>query len=939
MRWFWLFLIALTALNAAAPRDYVSLLDNKCNDFGSVIKCYSTYNITNPTTTPITIDTSNFKFKWRTLLNLTLRDQLGSVQNIKLERWNGASWVDLNLGGSVTLQAKTSYVVRISGEKLWIPTGGENEYRLEVVDNVLSAFGHDYTEYAWWNTSFGYKRQIVFNVTSNLNKNSTWIYTSNLSDLSSSGKLDINGTCFRIVNAIETAEMVYDYEPVDTSETNYTAFIFQNFTNGGNQTLYGYYDNITGGCLEGAGNPEQAWNKTGAEITLHFGFDKINGSNFYDSAGGDQNFSVVGTMTRVKTPMGYGVQRSANGNYLQGSGRKFNNLPEGSIVMWVNFTEVVHNEMVIRGNSSSYDLMFGMLFGGLSCSVDATANRATDPDAMVTNKWYMLACIWNSTGLMAYRDGVQKAINTAAGSKAGIPNDLLRTQLTVGQGIGFGNAFKGVMTEIQFYNRTLSPEELIILANSTYVFSNAEVVKPPDAIPVITIHEPQNKTYLIETPVVGLNTTANQIITSWWYRLNSTGANVTFTPNTTISGGYGNNFLEVWANNSNGTGYQTVYFNITKYFPTNSTSIYAYDEISNIPIYFNATFNNGTTTLPTLNNLSYSNLSSNLPQGVNTISIQNASYYPRIIIATLNVNPATYTAYLIPLNYASANYVRFHAQSQTLTPIEGATITFQKTIGGSLVTVGGCNTDSSGTCAQYLDSLGSYTITAVAAGYTSQSNAITPVGSDYTFTLSSSSQPSYSVDFANITLSFGPERLNLLQNWTIINWTVGSSDSQLTSWGLNISYGGVIIYNSSFTTPSGGVVLVNVSTVGRVGNLTASGFFQKAGRPFFYYTQKYYIYQNVSNSESGLSNIMNAWAAQGKSPFVTGFLIILVTGVTVGAVGSGLSVGIGLGVLTAFILFFISGFLIPIGGNHTEWGFIGLLILLGIAMMKLRSGQ
>lgn len=856
----WLFAFLMAALPLASAfnaSDYVQLIDSKCSsDFGSSIDCYTTYNITNPSGLSYTIDPSNFKLLWRTLRNQSLIDSIPSIRNMNLQRWNGAFWVDLNLGGSVILAPRTSYLVRVTAQKLWVPSDVAGEFRMDNVDNVISAFGFNYTQFAWWNTTYSYKKNFITFIPNAILSNLSYIFSTNMTPEVNAGKLDMNGSCFRLVNDNETTELVYEHEQSNLSITNYTAFIFYNFTTANiNYTFWGYYSNLTG-CTEGNGNINNAWNQSGAMIVSHLGFDRVNGTNLYDSAGGDQNFSIVGSLPLIKTPLGLGFQKAGAAiNYAVGSGRKFNGLLQGTVILFYNTTLGGNEVMVARGNNTAggpgFDLVIDLTSSQPSCSLNNTGTRALDPVVVQNNTWYMIACTWNATGLFNFRNGVFAA-NDPLGTS--LPDNAARSQLTLGEEINVStNQFNGSMSEIQFYNRSLTIQEI------NFIYSSF------------------NQSLSVGAELT--NQTTNVIVT-------------------------------------------------------------AFDEVTGNQIYFNATFDNSTTTFTTANSFSYSTNYTNLPQGSNTITFFNASYYPRSIVGTVNNNTSNFSAYLLPLSYLSAIYVRIHVQSAIFQPIQSATVVFQRSIGGSTVTTASCLTDSTGTCAQYLDSLANYQISISAGGYNSQTNAITPVGNDYTFTLSSSNVIIYPGSYANLTYSLLPFLLNLPTNWTIINWTIISDDSQLASWGLNISYGGAIIYNSSNTTsPSGGTILVNVTTIGRVGNLTATGFFQKAGQPILYYSQRYFIYQNATSNSGSLDTLMSNVYSQGKSPFIIGFLIIIIVALLAGGLNALLVVGAGMGLITAFLLLFFAGFLLPIGVDLPEWGFFGLLVLLGAALLKLRSGQ
>lgn len=856
---FALLIVALPLASAFNASDYVQLIDSKCtSDFGSVIDCYTTYNITNPSGLSYTIDPSNFKLLWRTLRNQSLIDSIPSIRNMNLQRWNGAFWVDLNLGGSVILAPRTSYLVRVTAQKLWVPSDVAGEFRMDNVDNVISAFGFNYTQFAWWNNSYSYKKNFTVLMPNRILSNLSFMFTTNLTIEAEGGKLDLNGSCFRLVDDNETGELVFEHEQSNLSITNYTAFLFYNFTTSNiNYTFWGYYGNLTS-CSEGNGNINNAWNQTGAMIVSHLGFDKINGSSFYDSAGGDQNFSIVGSLPLVKTPFGMGFQKiGTQNNYAVGSGKKFNNLAQGSVVMWYNVSSlaVINPYIITRGNFTAggpgIDLAIDISSSRPSCSLDGTGTRAWDAAAISLNTWYLIVCTWNTTGVYNFRNG---AFAASSAFTTGLPNSAPKSQLTLGEDIDLTtNIFNGSITGVMFFNRSLSEQEIAELYNSSLLTNGTEQ------------------------------------------------SNITSPSQLTVQ---------------------------------------AFDELTGNQIYFNASFTNGTASYSTPNSLTYLANTSVFPQNSNTIIFQNASYYPRSIVGTVNNNTSNFSAYLLPLSYLSAIYVRIHVQSAIFQPIQSATVVFQRSIGGSTVTTASCLTDSTGTCAQYLDSLANYQISISAGGYNSQTNAITPVGNDYTFTLSSSNVIIYPGSYANLTYSLLPFLLNLPTNWTIINWTIISDDSQLASWGLNISYGGAIIYNSSNTTsPSGGTILVNVTTIGRVGNLTATGFFQKAGQPILYYSQRYFIYQNATSNSGSLDTLMSNVYSQGKSPFIIGFLIIIIVALLAGGLNALLVVGAGMGLITAFLLLFFAGFLLPIGVDLPEWGFFGLLVLLGAALLKLRSGQ
>lgn len=84
--------------------------------------------------------------------------------------------------------------------------------------------------------------------------------------------------------------------------------------------------------------------------------------------------------------------------------------------------------------------------------------------------------------------------------------------------------------------------------------------------PTVSIHSPTATTY--STSSVPLNVSANEAVDSWWYKLNS-GANTSFTPNTTITGSEGSNTLLVYTNDSLGNiGSSSVTFTVSTVTPS-----------------------------------------------------------------------------------------------------------------------------------------------------------------------------------------------------------------------------------------------------------------------------------------------------------------------------------------------------------------------------------
>jgi hypothetical protein len=111
------------------------------------------------------------------------------------------------------------------------------------------------------------------------------------------------------------------------------------------------------------------------------------------------------------------------------------------------------------------------------------------------------------------------------------------------------------------------PNSIVVWANDTAGnLNSSSVYFTVDTPPSISIASPQNTTYT--AALIDLNVSADRAVVTWLYSLNGA-ANISFTPNTTITGAEGSNNLRVWANDSTGNwGTSTVYFTVDTTPPT-----------------------------------------------------------------------------------------------------------------------------------------------------------------------------------------------------------------------------------------------------------------------------------------------------------------------------------------------------------------------------------
>lgn len=853
------------AFNAS---DYLQLYNASCDsDFGSAINCSAIFNVSNPSAAPVTMNRSNFAWFWRTVARNALNDSWDSIRNLNLQRWNGANWVNLNLAGGVTLPARSSHLVKIAFQKAWVPSNVEGEYILENIDFVPSAFGFNYSQFVWLNNSYTYKKNFTVFLPQAFPSNSTFMFVANLSVEVAAGKLDKNGSCFRIVDQNETGELTFEHEQSNLTFTNYTAFVFNNFTSSGNYTFWGYYGDL-GSCTESNGNINNAWNYTGAMIVSHFGFDRINGSSFHDSAGEDQNFTIVGSLPLVATNFGLGFQKNGGiTDYALSSGKKFNNLASGTIILFYNATDVdtagssQNPFLITRGNNTggtNFDLVIDVSNGKMSCSLDATVTRALDTANFTKNAWNMLACTWNTTAVFNYRNGIFRA---SGAFTTGLPNDAQRTQLVIGGLIGSAGAgFKGSITEVMFFNRTLTDQEIQFIYNSSGLAVGVE--------------------------------------------------------NSTLP----------------------------------SISAIAFDELTGASIYFNATFANSSSTFNTPNTNFFFNGTDSFPQGSNTITFRNASYYDSSQFLTITSNLTTTIAgYLMPIVNANGIFVRFTVIDISGLTISNAIVSIYKN--GILLRQK--TTDSAGVASFNLDFTTAYTIV---VNSTTKGNVVIPtlipVQNDYTIILGQSTVISFDYLFANITYYFFPDPRTLYTNASLVNFTIISYDNRLQWYGLLLEYNGTTIFNQSANQSGGGSISVIVNVSNRTGFVFAHPYFKKTLFAEFYDNT---ITLNIAN----YSQYQNA---TGIGKFVTGVRTAGLSGLTLGLVflflgliGSSViarTVGIGAGfvalifvALVAFLGVFsadgstpvtinVSGYELP---NPAYWFWYAFIVLVVLSLIIIRA--
>lgn len=466
-----LFIFAfLAVLIQAAPSDYVQHVDTGCDsEFGNQV-CHTTYAITNPTGTAVSIDTSNFKFKWRSELKPELADLLDSVQNVRIERWNGASWVNLNLAATVTLSAHTTYLIRISGTKLWKQIG-ENEWQMPKVDNVLSAFGHDYEEYAWWNSTWQYKRNVTVTTTESI-AGAVYPISFNFSDQITAGKIDPNTYCVQLVDGIESSALAYEHES-GNGTVNFTIWATADTLNSGANTRWIYYYN--GSCEEQTNSP--GWNASGVLATMLVNQNPQT-TNAAPEVSNGYNWTVLSNLGLYKqnSPLGLAYNNFSKVNLLNGTYRIFNALNNGTVIVLLNITETSLNHYAIaRGTNAAADfkIYYYATTHKFVCDLNQDNGKynATSQTVPDLNRWYVVACRFDGQNVSIFINGTMEESTPAS------TYGVLAAQPSYFQTIGAltpsgSQNWVGAISNVLYFARNLTANEIKLISDmslSNYV--------------------------------------------------------------------------------------------------------------------------------------------------------------------------------------------------------------------------------------------------------------------------------------------------------------------------------------------------------------------------------------------------------------------------------------------------------------------------------------
>lgn len=463
MKFYFLLIVLLfIGMVTSAPSDYLELVSNtpNCGAFDIPV-CETVYKIKNPSLlSNSNVDQTSFKLFFQEL-STGLSEDTTNLQNIKLEYYNGVKWTTLDRKNfNLPMLPNSNNLLRITAKKVWKPTGYLNEERIENIDNIIGLFGYNYTEYAWWNSSYTYRRSVTTTADAASNR-SVWILSQNLTQTILNGKLDSQGACARLTGSDETTLLFMENKYANlTTGMNATYLVLNDTMLAGANIRYLYYSNLTG-CSYSDAFRVGAYNWSGLMRAFWFVGNTNNVSFQPDFPMYTNNWTVL-TNPANTTLGGLGYAASFSNSFIQSTGNsRWNNFPTATIVSYFKSLASANFAPYTRGVLANRDI--GITHSSkMIFTSDAGTHYLQTTSAWDTTYFHTYGIDLNGTGWTVYVDG---SFNNSLANTTGIPNDVNKIN-TLGGVPGYALAnFSGYMSYMLFFNRSLSYSEHKLLAS------------------------------------------------------------------------------------------------------------------------------------------------------------------------------------------------------------------------------------------------------------------------------------------------------------------------------------------------------------------------------------------------------------------------------------------------------------------------------------------
>jgi autotransporter-associated beta strand protein len=186
--------------------------------------------------------------------------------------------------------------------------------------------------------------------------------------------------------------------------------------------------------------------------------DEGAGTSAADSSGSNRTATFSGSPTWVTGRFGGALSFNGTSSHLSAAGSP---TPENlTVSAWINPASAGSGSRTIFGQQGAFRLAVNS--GGLRVTIPDQADYDGAPGLVTTNTWQHVAATYNraTRELKFYHNGLLRTTLTAG------TTTLNSNPWVVGQMIGWGEFFHGVLDEVRLHSRVLSADEIARLAGS-----------------------------------------------------------------------------------------------------------------------------------------------------------------------------------------------------------------------------------------------------------------------------------------------------------------------------------------------------------------------------------------------------------------------------------------------------------------------------------------
>ena len=724
------------------------------------------------------------------------------------------------------------------------------------------------TGFSWCDSTYKYKQEInlTYPVAASLTGFPVLV-EPNLTPLYNDAHIQEDADDIIFCDSDDVTKLAYEREKAITNNTNNLSqfWVKVNLTSGNDKTIYMYYGNSTVGYQ---GNDDAVWDsdfsavwhmtEEAAEDSTSNNNDgvvqdgvaqnengKIDGANDFDGTNDEINFSDSSSLSMT----------SGNDQLTFELWSYYRNSTQNTAPHIELLDKVDEYGLGLETSSTPYEWSF-FTYGS---NIDSESCAAIN-----TETWQHIAVTWDE-GTQEIKMYVNGTLNCSA-SIADTSTDTANP-LTLGGKESADNYFGAIIDEVRISKAIRSAEWIEATALQPFT-SSFSAEKTQGSQPTIhLISPPDLNTTGDTTPDFIFNATSNTNTTmSCELLLNGTGygknntvannTNTTITCNTTLN--FTSYQWRISCDDGVGVG-SSGYRTIT--IAEAGLTVYVYDEKTSVPMNFNITITNTTSSFNKTNQSTPTSYKWNTtPNGLVTVQLKsfNQSYSTRYYYTTItDTSLITLNAYL--LADGQYNSVPFYVLTSTGAGIDNVLVTAQKNFGSGYVTVAQRKTDATGTAVLPLNDDTTYYMKFEKDGYVNQYQEIVPTASYYTVYLTSGYSLNFTHAFEDISYRIEPYGSYLHNPNETFTFTISSSDGVLQWYAINttLDNGTELGFSNTSGSPNGGDLSLSLNLTPHSGHyLYVYGLFQKTGYGAQTVYSKYYIWSVTEGGNFTFANLI-----------------------------------------------------------------------------------